>query len=63
MSVVQYTFTYESIRPIDRPITFPSIDPNWVILVQEDVLVLTLGVDGFDMHKILIDPCNSVSLS
>ncbi|KAL6319726.1 hypothetical protein AAG906_026811 [Vitis piasezkii] len=61
--VVRCTFTDENIRPIDRPITFPSIDSNWVILLHKDVLVLTLGVDGFDMHKILIDPGNSVGLS
>lgn len=51
---VQCTFTDKSVRSIDGPITFPPIDSNRVILPHEDALVLSLGVGGFDVHKILI---------
>ena len=55
-------FIDDSVRPIDGPITFPPIDSNRVILPHEDALVLTLGVGGFDVHKILIDLGNSTDL-
>ena len=58
----QCTFIDDSVRPIDEPITFPSIDSNRVILLHGDALVLTLGVGGFDVHKILIDLGNSTDL-
>lgn len=41
---------------------FSSRDSNWVILSHEDALVLTLGVGGFDIPRILVDPSNSTNL-
>ena len=60
--VVQCISTNEGVRSIDKPITFPSIDSNRVILPHEDALVLTLRVDSFDLRKILIDLGSSVDL-
>ena len=60
--VVQCISTNEGVRSIDKPITFPSIDSNRVILPHEDALVLTLGVDSFDLRKILIDLGSSADL-
>ena len=60
--MVQCTFTNDSTRPIDEPITFPPIDSNQVILPHEDSLVITLGVEGFDVRKILVDPRSSADL-
>ena len=60
--VVQCISTNEGVRSIDKPITFPSIDSNRVILPHEDALVLTLGVDSFDLRKILIDLGSSTDL-
>ena len=59
---VQGTFTDDNVRPIDEPIAFSPIDSNRVILPHEDVLVLTLGVGGFDVHIILIDLGSFVNL-
>ena len=59
---IQCTFTNDSVQPIDEPITLPPIGSNRVILLHGDALVLTLGVNGFDVHKILIDLGSSTDL-
>ncbi|XP_034710539.1 uncharacterized protein LOC117933267 [Vitis riparia] len=59
---IQCTFTDDSVRPIDRPITFSPINSNWVILSHEGALVLTLVVNDFDVHRILVDPGSSADL-
>ncbi|RVX19641.1 hypothetical protein CK203_004953 [Vitis vinifera] len=38
-----------------QAITFHPIDVNRVLRLHEDALVLTLGVDGFDVRRILVD--------
>ena len=53
-------FIDESVWPIGGPIIFPPIDFNQVILSHKIVLVLTLGVDDFDVRRILINPRSSV---
>lgn len=55
MHTVQCTFTDKSFQSIDRPIVFPFINSNRVILPHEDALVLILGVDGFDIRRIMIN--------
>lgn len=55
VNIVQCTFIAKSVHSVDDPITFPLINPNWVIPSHEDVLVLTVGLSGFDVHKILVD--------
>lgn len=55
MHTVQCMFTNENVRSIDGPIVFSFINSNRVILSHEDALVLTLGVDGFDIRRIMID--------
>ena len=62
MSAVQCIFTTENVRLVDDPITFPPINPNRVILSHEDALVLMLGLDGFDMWRILVDLRSSTDL-
>ena len=62
VNTVQCTFTTESARLVNKPITFPLINPKWVILLHEDALVLTLGLSGFDVCKILIDRSSSIDL-
>ena len=49
-------------HPIDETITFSLIDVNRVLQLHEDTLILTLGVGGFDMRRILVDLGNSVDL-
>ena len=49
-------------NPIDDLISFPSVNPNRVIVPHYDVLVLTLYINGFDVHKVLVDPGSVVDL-
>ena len=42
-------------RPIDGTVTFPPINANWVLRPHEDALILTLGISGFDVKRVLID--------
>lgn len=62
MSAVQCIFTTENVRLVDDPITFPPINPNRVILSHEDALVLMLGLDGFEVWRILVDLRSYVDL-
>ena len=49
-------------KPIDGPISFPPVNPNRVIVPHYDALVLTLCIDGFDVHRVLIDLDSAVDL-
>ena len=55
VSTVQCTFTTDNAWLIDDSITFPSINVDWVIISHEDALMLTLGLDDFDVQRILMD--------
>ncbi|RVW21775.1 hypothetical protein CK203_114434 [Vitis vinifera] len=45
-------------HPVDSTITFAS----WVLQSHKDALVLTLGISGFDVRRVLVDPSSSVDL-
>ena len=45
-----------SILPVDGPISFPPINPTRVITPNYDALVLTVCINSFDVHRVLIDP-------
>ena len=62
VSAIQWMFTIESARTIDGLITFPSVDFKQVILSHENVLVLTLGIDEFDVRRILVNLGSSINL-
>ena len=47
---------------IDGPISFPSINSNRVIMPRYDALVLTLCINGFDVHRVLVDPGSAENL-
>ena len=47
---------------IDDPISFPSVNSNRVIVPHYDALVLTLCINGFDVHRVLVDPSSAVDL-
>ena len=49
-------------KPIDGLISFPPINPNRVIVPHYDALVLTLCINGFDVHRVLVDPGSASDL-
>ena len=49
-------------EPKDGPISFPSVNPNRVIVPHYDALVLTLCINGYDVHRVLVDPSNATDL-
>ena len=62
VNVVHTRGIQEETKPINDPISFPSIKPNRVIVLHYDALVLTLCINGFDMHRVLVDPCSATDL-
>ena len=62
VNVVHTGSRHEETKPVDGPITFPLINPNRVILPHYDALVLTLFINGFDVHKVMIDPRSAADL-
>ena len=51
-----------SALPMDGPISFPPINPARVITPHYDVLVLTVCINSFDVHRVLIDPGSAADL-
>ena len=47
---------------VDGPISFPSINPTQVITPHYDALVLTICINSFDVHRVLVDPGSAVDL-
>ena len=54
--------SWKETKPIDDPISFPSVNPNRVIVPHYDALVLTLCISGFDVHRVLVDPSSDADL-
>ena len=51
-----------AIQPIEGPISFPLINPSKVITPHHDALILTLCINDFDVHRVLIDPGSAANL-
>ena len=51
-----------AIQPVDGPISFPPINPTWVITPHYDALVLTVCINNFDVHRVLVDPGSAADL-
>ena len=51
-----------SIQPVDGPISFPLINPTRVITPHYDALILTLCINNFDVHRVLVDPGSATEL-
>ena len=52
----------EDNKPIDDPISFPPINPNKVIMPHYEALVFTLCINGFDVHRVLVDSGSATNL-
>ena len=50
------------VQPIDDPISFPLINPSRVIVSHHDALILTLCINDFDVHRVLVDPSSAIDL-
>ena len=61
MNVV-HTESSQEAEPIEDPISFAPINPNRVIVPHYDALVLTLCINGFDVHRVLVDLGSTVDL-
>ena len=54
---------HEETKSIDGPISLPHVNPNIIIMPHYDALVLTLCINGFDVHRVLVDPSSVADLS
>ena len=50
------------VQPINGPIFFPPVNPTWVITPHYDAPILTLCINNFYVHKVLVDPGSTVEL-
>ena len=62
MNAVHTESSQREVEPIDDPISLPPVNPNRVIVPHYDALVLTLCINGFDVHRVLVDPSSVVDL-
>ena len=53
---------HEKPQPIDGPISFLPINSNRIIVPHYDALVLTLCINDFDVHRVLVDPGSAADL-
>ena len=51
-----------AVLSVDDPISFPPINPTWVITPHYDALVLTVCINSFDVHRVLVDPGSAADL-
>ena len=51
-----------AVQSINSPISFPHINPSRVITPHHDALVLTLCINDFDLHRVLVDPGSAADL-
>ena len=62
VNVVHIESNQREAEPIDGPISFTSVNSNRLIVPHYDALVLTLCINGFDVHRVLVDPGSAVDL-
>ena len=51
-----------AIKPVDGPISFPPINPSRVVTPHHDSLVLTLCINNFYVHRVLVNPGRAANL-
>ena len=55
-------YSSKTIQPIDGSISFPPVNPSRVITPHHAALVLTLCINDFDVHIVLVDPSSAADL-
>ena len=51
-----------TLQPIDGLVSFPPIDLTRIITPHYDALVLTLCINNFEVHRVLVNPGNAAEL-
>ena len=62
MNTIHIPYNSRAIQPIDGPISFPHVNPSRVITPHHDALVLSLCINDFDVHRVLVDPGSTTDL-
>ena len=52
----------KAVQLIDDPISFLPINPSRVITPHYDALILTLCINDFDVHRVLVDPGSAADM-
>ena len=47
---------------MDGPISFPPVNPTRVITPHYEAFLLTVCINGFDVHRVLVDPGSAADL-
>ena len=62
MNAIHAEGRHEETKPIEGPISFPPVNLNRIIVPRYDALVVTLCINGFDVHMVLIDSGSAIDL-
>ena len=62
MNTIHIPDSSRAIQPIDDSISFPPVNPSRVITPNHDALVLTLCINDFDVHRVLVDLSSATDL-
>ena len=62
VNAVHTSDSREEPKPIYGVISFPLVNPSRVIVPHYDALVLTLCINDFNVHKVLVDPGSATDL-
>ena len=62
MNTINTLDNSRAIQSVDSPISFAPINPSKVITPHHDALVLTLCINNFNGHRVLVDPSSVTDL-
>ena len=62
VNIVRAQEIITAVQPVDGPVSFPPINPTRVITPHYDALVLTVSINNFDVHRVLIDSGSAADL-
>ena len=62
MNAIHTEGSHAKTKPIEGPISFSPINPNRIIVPHYDTLVLTLCINGSDVHRVLMNHGNAADL-